>query len=78
MYCPKRTLALSYYVKARLNLVHFGFQQPTRNCIRHHRYSSREMVCDLAPDCSFLFDYFSCNLTGDTIDVDITVYKLKA
>ena len=31
----KRTLSLSYYVKARLDLVHFGFQQPLQNSIRH-------------------------------------------
>ena len=67
----KRTLAVSNYVKARLDLVYFGFQQPSRNSIIHHRYSSRKMAFDLAPKCSFHFGYFSCNLPNDMIDVNI-------
>ena len=45
MHCQQqRALALSHYVKARLNLVPFGFQSPTRNYIRHHRYSARKWL----------------------------------
>ena len=35
------------------------------------------MACDLAPNCNFLFGYFSCNLPEHTIDVDITIHTLK-
>ena len=35
------------------------------------------MACDLAPNCNFLFWYFSCTLPEDMIDVDITVQMLK-
>ena len=35
------------------------------------------MAFDLAPNCSFLFGYFSCNLLQDIIDVNITICTLK-
>ena len=44
MYCQKRTHALSYYVKARLDMVYFAIQQCSRNSIRHARYSSRKWL----------------------------------
>ena len=61
----KRALPLSYNITARLDLVYFGFQQP-----------SRKMACDLAPNCSFVFCYFSCNLPEDMIEVDIIMCTL--
>ena len=77
-YFQKRALAPSYYVKTKLDLVYFGFQQPTRNSIKHTRYISRErMACDLAPNCNFLFSYFSGTLLKDMIDIDITMHMLK-
>ena len=33
-HCQKQTLALSYYVKARLDLVYFGIQQSSRDSIK--------------------------------------------
>ena len=76
MNCQKRTLTISYHVKARLDLVYFGIQQSLRNSIRYNRYSSR-MACDLEPTCNFLFGFSSCTLPEDTTDVDITVCTLK-
>ena len=35
------------------------------------------MPCDLAPNCNYLFRYFSCTLPGDMVDVDITMHTLK-
>ena len=35
------------------------------------------MASDLAPNCSFLFGCFLCNLPEDMIDVKITMYMLQ-
>ena len=35
------------------------------------------MACDLEPQCNFLYRFFTCNLTEETIDVEVTVYTLK-
>ena len=35
------------------------------------------MACNLAPQCSFLYGFFQCDLPEDTIDVEITVRTLK-
>ena len=64
-------------LKQAMTLVYFGFQQPSRNSIRHHRYSSRIVVCSLNPTYHFLFSYISCTLLEDMIDVDITEHTLK-
>ena len=77
MHCQKRTLALSYHVKAELDLVSFGIQQSSRNSIRHTRYPSRKIACNLEPMWIFPFAYFSCTLPDDAIDVDITACMPK-
>ena len=41
MSCQKGALALSFHVKARIHMVYIGFQQSTRDSIRHTTYSSR-------------------------------------
>ena len=35
------------------------------------------MVCDLVPQCNFLYGFFKCELPEDTIDVEITVQTPK-
>ena len=78
MSCQKRSLTLSYYVKARHDLVYLGFQQSSRNSNRHTRYTCKEeWLAVMAPACNFLFGYFSCTLLEDMIDVDITILMLK-
>ena len=37
----------------------------------------QKMACDLAPNCSFLFSYFSFNLPENTIGVKVTIHTLK-
>ena len=77
MPCQKRTLALSYHVKARIYMVYTGFQLYTTNHIRHVRYSSRKMACSLDPQYDFLYRYFTCNLTMETIDMEVIICILK-
>ena len=78
MHYQKGTLAISYYVKARFDLVFFGIQQSSKKQYKtYHIYFQRKMACNLAPTCSFLFRYFLCTLPEDMIDIDITVYMLK-
>ena len=77
MRCWEGTLALSYHVKARFDLVYFGFQQSSRNTIRQHKIFFHKMACDLAPNCSFLIGYFSCNLPEHKIDVEVNCSHTK-
>ena len=77
-YCQKRTLDLSYSVKARLDLVYFGFQQPSRNSIRHTRYTSSEKRLVIWLQLVTLSLATSHGtLPEDTIDVYITMHMLK-
>ena len=77
MHFQKRTLALSYYVKARLYLVYFGFQQSSRNRIRYKRYSSK-MVLQFRTNMQLpLWILFCAFYQRDTINVDMTVHTLK-
>ena len=62
---------------ARLNLVHFGFQQSNRNCIRHHRYSSRKWLMTWHQTVVSSSAYLSCNLPENMVAVNITVCTLK-
>ena len=53
-------------------MVYIGFQSHARHCIRHARYSSRQMALNLDLQKNFLYGYFTCNLPEDTIDVEVT------
>ena len=43
----------------------------------HISLQKERMVCDLEPQCNFLYGFFTCNLPEDTIDVEVTVHTLK-
>ena len=71
----KRAITFLHHVKTRIHLVHLGFQH-SRNCMRQYRYFSR-MACDLAPQCNILYGFLQCQLSEDTIDIEIMMRTMK-
>ena len=51
----REPLLLHIMLKQGLTSFTLASNNPPTNHIRHYRYSFEKMACDLAPNCSFLF-----------------------
>ena len=71
------TLALSYNVKARDDMVSISNKRFFRSSIIISSYTSRIMTCDHAIQCVMVYGFLKCGLPEDTIDVDLQFYMLK-